>query len=136
LDYHQFASFLIIAAGLTFIISLVLLVALCADKFSPRVRHILATFNLILEFAIAVTVSIEASKISNLRDYLYEQLHYSNNDDLDLYYRLLISDAVITFVLEVVYLVVIYLGTLDLIEHHVTLVATVADPPITADRLR
>lgn len=41
----------------------------------------------------------------------------------------------ITFVLEVVYLVVIYLGTLGHIEHH-TLVPTVVDPPITADRLR
>ena len=35
-DYNQFAAFVIIAAGLTFIISLVLLIALCADKLSPR----------------------------------------------------------------------------------------------------
>lgn len=32
--------------------------------------------------------------------------------DLNIYYRLLISDAVITFALEVLYLAVIYLGTL------------------------
>jgi hypothetical protein len=39
-------------------------------------------------------------------------------------------------VLEVGYLVVIYFGTLGHIEHHNTLVPTVLDPPITADRLR
>ena len=49
---------------------------------------------------------------------------------------LLISDAVITLALEIVYLVIIYFGTLGHIEHHVTLVPTAADPPITADRLR
>lgn len=101
-------------------------------------RHILATFNLILEFAIAVVVSIEASQISNYRSYLKDWKFFIGpiKSDLDLYYDLLIADAVITFVLEVVYLVIIYFGTLDLIEHHVTLVPTVVDPPITADRLR
>jgi hypothetical protein len=73
-DFNQLAAFLIIAAGLTFIISIVLLIALCANKFTPRIRHILATFNLILEFAIAVCVSIAASQASNLRDLLYNQL--------------------------------------------------------------
>jgi hypothetical protein len=60
---------------------------------------------------------------------------YLANSDLDLYYRLAIADAVITFVLEVVYLVVIYFGTLEEIEHHTTLTPTIADPPITADRM-
>jgi hypothetical protein len=73
---------------------------------------------------------------SNLRDRLYNNYGLPENDDLNLYYRLAIADAVITFVLEIVYLVVIYFGTLDHIEHHVTLVPTIVDPPITADRLR
>jgi uncharacterized membrane protein len=135
-DFNQFAAFLIIAAGLTFIISIVLLIALCADKLSPRLRHILATFNLILEFAIAVTVAIAASMASNLRDRLYNAYGLPDNDDLDIYYRLTIADAVITFVLEIIYLVIIYFGTLDHIEHHVTLTPIIGDPPITADRLR
>jgi hypothetical protein len=61
---------------------------------------------------------------------------YSANNDLDLYYRLAIADAVITFVLEVVYLVIIFFGTLDEIEHTVVLTATIQNPPITADRLQ
>lgn len=134
-DFNQFAAFLIIAAGFTFLISIVLLIAICADKLSPRLRHILATFNLIIEFAIAVAVAIAASLASNLRDRLYNHYGMADNSDLNLYYRLAIADAVITFVLEVVYLVVIYFGTLDQIEHHVTLVPTIVDPPITADRL-
>lgn len=82
-----------------------------------------------------MTVSIAASMASNLRDRLYNHYGSAEDDDLNLYYRLAIADAVITFVLQVVYLVVIYFGTLDHIEHHVTLVPTVVDPPITADRL-
>lgn len=70
-DFNLFAAFLIVAAGLTFIISIILLVAYCANKLTPRSRHLLATLNLILEFAIAVVVSINASTISNLRDRLY-----------------------------------------------------------------
>jgi hypothetical protein len=54
---------------LTFIISLILLIGICADKFSPKARHILASFNLVLEFAIAVVVAIVASQTSNWRDY-------------------------------------------------------------------
>lgn len=69
-DFSQFAAFLIIAAGLTFIVSFILLIAFCTDRLTPRTRHILATFNLILEFAIAVTVSIEASQTCNRRAYL------------------------------------------------------------------
>lgn len=134
-DYHQFAAFVIIAAGLTFFISIVLLVALCADKLSPRVRHVLATFNLILEFAIAVTVAIAASQASNLRDRLYNKQGYPDNSDLDLYYRLAIADTVITFVLQLIYLVVIYFGTLDEIEHSVVLTPVIVAPPLTADRL-
>lgn len=72
-DFNQFAAFLIVAAGLTFIISIILLVAYCGNKLTPKSRHILATLNLILEFAIAVVVSINASIISNLRDRLYNQ---------------------------------------------------------------
>ena len=76
-DFNQFAAFIIIAAGLTFFISIVLLVALCADKLSPKIRHVLATFNLILEFAIAVAVAIAASQASNLRDRLYNKQGFS-----------------------------------------------------------
>lgn len=74
-DFNLFAAFLIIAAGLTFIISIILLVAYCGNKLTPKSRHLLATLNLILEFAIAVVVSINASLISNSRDYLYNKLN-------------------------------------------------------------
>jgi hypothetical protein len=59
-------------------------------------------------------------------------------DDLNLYYRLSVADAVITFVLEVIYLAVIYWGTLRHIEHAPILVPVLANTPIaplTADRL-
>jgi hypothetical protein len=69
-DFNQFASFLCVAAAMTFIISFILLIAFCSDRLTLRARHVLATFNLILEFAIAVTVSIEASQTSNRRAYL------------------------------------------------------------------
>lgn len=47
-----------------------------------------------------------------------------------------VSDAVITFVLEVVYLAIIYLGTLREISQGFTLEPVNAIlPPITADRL-
>ena len=73
-DFNLFAAFLIIAAGLTFIISIILLIAYCGNKLTPRSRHLLATLNLILEFAIAVAVSIAASITSDLRDLLYNSL--------------------------------------------------------------
>lgn len=56
-------------------------------------------------------------------------------DDLNLFYRLSVADAVITFVLEVIYLAVIYWGTLRHIEHSPTLVPVITNPPLTADRL-
>lgn len=75
-DFNQFAAFLIVAAGLTFIISIALLIAYCGNKLTPRSRHLLATLNLILEFAIAVAVSIGASVTSDLRHLRYNSLGY------------------------------------------------------------
>jgi hypothetical protein len=73
-DYHQLAAFWIIAAGLTFFLSIPLLIAIYGNKFTAKVRHLLASLTLVLEFAIAVTISIAASRVSNLRDYLYNTL--------------------------------------------------------------
>ena len=67
-EQKQETGFIIIAAGLTFFISIALLIGLCTDRISPRARHVLATFNLMLEFAIAVVISLRASNNSNLRD--------------------------------------------------------------------
>lgn len=62
-------------------------------------------------------------------------MSYPEMSDLDLYYRLAIADTVITFVLQLIYLVVIYFGTLDEIEHSVVLTPVIIAPPLTADRL-
>jgi len=59
------------------------------------------------------------------------------DDDLNLFYRLCVADAVITFVLQIIYLVIIYFGTLREIEHGgIILHPTLPEPPITADRLK
>lgn len=72
-EQKQEAAFIIVAAGLTFFISLFLLVGLCTDCISPKLKHFLSAFNLVLEFSIAVVVALRASNNSNLRD-LYGDL--------------------------------------------------------------
>ena len=53
-----------IAAGLTFFISIALLIGLY-NAFSPKTGHNLAAFNLILELSIAVGIALRASNNSN-----------------------------------------------------------------------
>lgn len=67
-EMKQEISFIIIAAGLTLIFSVILLAGLCTDCISPKAKHILATLTLILEFAIAVVLALRASNNSNMRD--------------------------------------------------------------------
>ena len=67
-EQKQEIIFIVIAAGLTFFISLALLAGICTDCISPRVKHVLATFNLLLELSIAVVVALRASNNYNWRD--------------------------------------------------------------------
>ena len=53
-----------IAAGLTFFISIALIIGLY-NSFSPKTGHNLAAFNLILELSIAVGIALRASNNSN-----------------------------------------------------------------------
>ncbi len=67
-EIKQEISFIIIAAALTFFLSVALLISICSECLSPRARHVLATLNIILEFAIAVVLALRASNNSNLKD--------------------------------------------------------------------
>lgn len=81
-DFNQLAAFWIIAAGITFFLSIILLIAICGNYLTAKLRHMLASLTLVLEFAIAVTVSITASRVSNLRDLLYDQLRLQGRNTL------------------------------------------------------
>lgn len=76
---------------------------------SLKARNILATLNLVLEFAIAVVISINISYESIERQQIIDSLgidvlcnvcvDLEYNEDYKLFYNLSIADAVITFVL-------------------------------------
>lgn len=66
-ETRQELAFIVTAAGLTFFISLILLIGLCTECISAKTKHVLATFNLILEFALAVVIALRASNNSNFR---------------------------------------------------------------------
>jgi hypothetical protein len=62
----QELGFVVVAAGLTFFISLALIAGLYSNL-SPKVLLTLAAANLILEFAIAVVIALVASQNSNYK---------------------------------------------------------------------
>jgi hypothetical protein len=76
-DYNLLASFWIVASALTFFLSIALLIAICGDRLTAKTRHILATLTLLLEFAIAVSMSITASMVSNQIEFLFRKWLYS-----------------------------------------------------------
>ena len=59
--YDQSAAFIIVAAAITFFISLTLICAICMNNMARKTRNILAALNLVFEFAIAVVISINIS---------------------------------------------------------------------------
>ena len=131
-EMKQEISFIIIAAGLTLIFSVILLAGLCTDCISPKAKHILATLTLILEFAIAVVLALRASNNSNMRD-AYPGLE-DKYDNFKLFYRLCLSDTIITFVLQVVYMFVIFYGTLKEVIHTEIITPVVAEVPPLSNR--
>jgi uncharacterized membrane protein (DUF485 family) len=67
-EARQELAFVVVAAGLTFFIAIILLIAICTNCLSSRTQHILAVILLVLEFAIAVVIALRASNLSNRRD--------------------------------------------------------------------
>ena len=61
-SYRHWMAFIIVAAILLAIIAFILLIAVCTDSLSSKVRIILTVLGLMLLFALAVVIAIMASQ--------------------------------------------------------------------------
>ena len=59
---NHFMAFIIVAAALLAIIAAILLIAVCTDCLSQKIKIILAVLGLMLLFALAVVLAIKASQ--------------------------------------------------------------------------
>ncbi len=80
--YDQFFAFIIVAAFITFFLSLTLICAICTNNMALKTRNILAALDLVFEFAIAVVISMNISNESIERQ---REINKSGVDILGMY---------------------------------------------------
>ena len=143
---------MVISAGITFILALILLIAICSDRMHTRARHVLATFILMLGLAIGVVLALRATNNSYLRHEYHDHSDHHNeehgfrpdiyhagadNDEhyFQEYYSLVIADAAATLAIQLILMFMLYLGTLNEVYFTELVKPVVVDvPPLSSNR--
>eukprot|EP00178_Gracilaria_changii_P016227 TRINITY_DN4601_c0_g1_i1.p1 TRINITY_DN4601_c0_g1~~TRINITY_DN4601_c0_g1_i1.p1 ORF type:complete len:195 (-),score=8.59 TRINITY_DN4601_c0_g1_i1:36-620(-) len=132
------AIFLFVTAGAIFIMALLLLMVSCC-RISPRMRHVLATFIMMLLFVIGVVLLLRNRHNADLNDFseisppvgVSFRDQYSN---FNTYYKLVWADWIGSFFFSVIAFFFLYLPTLSETTHHEIINPVVVEVPPMSNR--
>ena len=146
-DFNQFAAFIIIAATASLILAVVLLIDTFKQCLSNKIRTMLFGILLLLQFTLAVVISIVASTTSNEKAFIENfnnrgvysippQRNFLDNidDDLDTYHQVAVADTILKWFLIVIPLFIILGVAYNKLAGRDSDAAD-APPPPTADRM-
>jgi hypothetical protein len=103
------------AAGLTFLTNLISIILLFKPAHIKKLLN-LVVFNLVIEVALGLITMMSIYEMSITRDFYFKyfpQVDWQtrwDNDGFNLFWRMLISDGILTFVPQIAGLIYIYLG--------------------------